>query len=641
MSKPTPTSIISRSDPRENLLPGAAAASKGRPWSRKVWEQFLRISANTWWPEATSVLFSILCSVAIGTTLQMFSGKPMPDLPRGVTLNAVISVLATTCKSLLLFVVGSCLSQLKWVWFQSKRPLAQLQILEDAARGPLGAILLIVDRLVLSVASVGALVTILALAFDPFVQQVLVYPLVPVPFDSASSLTKQALAFFTLPTDEIRLNRAIQEGIWSTEFQQNPSCVSGNCTWEVFKSVAWCHKCEPVHVTDAGTCDVTFTQQDLWGNLSGNSTEEPADVDRTCEFQLDGGVIGELDVTATSYWRSGDYWTVNVEWDEHLVWPGSNTFIGIDNPLLSFGLASVAYDEDKNSIYVNESRVCALDFCLQEYNVSVTDGRPSVIEQGRSFGTKFSLPSWNKTEPDNVTYYCWGATQHDERQFQSRYIENSGGLNEGLNTVYFDAEDFAFCIPGGRSTSDGSFMPSTLWTWGTSIASLLSDSRRVYVPSPSDCLVSSSEACPPQYDERQNKTSSDFYDQMMALGADQTFENIAKSLSKLALDESWETVSGQAISMLPFVTVRWYWLTLPALLNLLVLLFLVLTMIATREQKAPLWKSSTLALLFHGLEDDEIRISNAETVSEMNQAAEHTTVRLRRSDRSEVILLGD
>lgn len=168
----------------------------------------------------------------------MFSGKPIPDLPRGVTLNALISVLATTSKSLLLFVVGSCLGQLKWVWFQRKRPLAQLQILEDAARGPLGAILLVVDRLVLSVASVGALVTILALAFDPFVQQVLIYPLVPVPFDSASSMTKQALAFFTLPSDGIRLNRAIQEGIWSTEFQQQPSCVSGNCTWEVFKSVA-------------------------------------------------------------------------------------------------------------------------------------------------------------------------------------------------------------------------------------------------------------------------------------------------------------------------------------------------------------------------------------------------------------------
>jgi len=106
--------------------------------------------------------------------------------------------------------------------YQRKRSLVHLQIFEDAPRGSLGAMLLVIDRLVLPVASLGALITILALAFDPFVQQGLICPVVPVSSDSASLTTKQALAFFTLPSDGIPLDRAIQGGSGPRNFNGDP-----------------------------------------------------------------------------------------------------------------------------------------------------------------------------------------------------------------------------------------------------------------------------------------------------------------------------------------------------------------------------------------------------------------------------------
>lgn len=81
-----------------------------------------------------------------------------------------------------------------------------------------------------------------------------------------------------------------------------------------------------------------------------------------------------------------------------------------------------------------------------------------------------------------------------------------------------------------------------------------------WMPSPLNCLASSDATCSPTVWQGENKASSDFYKQLMALGLDLTFEGIASGC-KLALDESWETVSDQAVSKLPFVKTRWHWRT--------------------------------------------------------------------------------
>lgn len=77
------------------------------------------------------------------------------------------------------------------------------------------------------------------------------------------------------------------------------------------------------------------------------------------------------------------------------------------------------------------------------------------------------------------------------------------------------------------------------------------------------------------------------------------------------------------------VGVRWEWLALPAGLLLLTVVFLVLTIIKTRSTHAQVWKSSIFAVLFSGL-DQETRQAGGPMVGleEMKAAAGRTTVRL-------------
>jgi hypothetical protein len=92
--------------------------------------------------------------LAVVGLLAAYDGKKAPNWNPGihvkkvnktvpVTINAIISIFATTYSSGLMIPVAACMSQLKWVWFQQGRPLADYQAFESAARGPAGSVILL------------------------------------------------------------------------------------------------------------------------------------------------------------------------------------------------------------------------------------------------------------------------------------------------------------------------------------------------------------------------------------------------------------------------------------------------------------------------------------------------------------------
>lgn len=103
--------------------PTKTHAAKGP--SKPSW--WRRLLSNTWLFETTAVAFSLLCLVAIAVVLSMYNGKTRPHLQFGLTLNAIISILATGSKSALLCAVGGAIGQLKWNWFTTDRKLLALQ----------------------------------------------------------------------------------------------------------------------------------------------------------------------------------------------------------------------------------------------------------------------------------------------------------------------------------------------------------------------------------------------------------------------------------------------------------------------------------------------------------------------------------
>ena len=187
--------------------PGAPQDTYRANW----YERFL---LDTWVPETIAISISTCCLVAIVSILLVFNGRTLPHLPYGITLNAIISILATTSRSMLVYVVAASISQLKWCWLKKARKVQDIQIFDDASRGPWGSLTLLFSLKARPLASLGAVITILALGLDPFVQQILTYRERIVKGPEAAPPLSRALDFNINPLSDEWVN-AIQMGIFS------------------------------------------------------------------------------------------------------------------------------------------------------------------------------------------------------------------------------------------------------------------------------------------------------------------------------------------------------------------------------------------------------------------------------------------
>lgn len=149
-----------------------------------------RWSLTWWWEEIVSIIASIGFMVAVVSILSIMQDKPIDHwtffvrklyyLPialllssNQISLNATIAIFITGAKSTAMLSVAACIGQSKWAYFTTKkRKLADIDVIEGAARGPLGSLIMLA-KIPWNVATLGALVTILALGIDTFAQQVI------------------------------------------------------------------------------------------------------------------------------------------------------------------------------------------------------------------------------------------------------------------------------------------------------------------------------------------------------------------------------------------------------------------------------------------------------------------------------------
>lgn len=100
-----------------------------------------------WWFEMLAMGFSLTCLIANIGFLRYLDEKPYQSWRISkvdITPNAIISFLATLNKASMLLPVAEVLVQLKWLWFQARRRrVFDLQIFDDASRGPLGSLRLL------------------------------------------------------------------------------------------------------------------------------------------------------------------------------------------------------------------------------------------------------------------------------------------------------------------------------------------------------------------------------------------------------------------------------------------------------------------------------------------------------------------
>ena len=596
----------------ENLTPHDISDSH----SPSTWT---RITLDSWFYEIAGLFFGFVCFIAMVCVLCIYQEQSTPEVPYGITLNTLISILATASKASLAFAVGECIGQLKWSAFQSPRPLHYIQAYDSAGRGPWGSFLLLIQSKSISLLNVGALIMILALAFDPFVQQIITYPTREVTTSSPSAAVKQS---YSMPQSEGGWDfiDASNAAFWTNDFAINPICPSGNCTWPLFQSIEMCSKCEDV--TSSATligcdpapfnaslrqdqptsCNVSLAQGDM--SAEGIEISPLADNGYIMSIPKDLiWVVDKLQFTA----KSTDLYFSNVL--------PNKTYVGVENPVYVVAHATLALPGDDSAtsnqtwlshpekgIRIQQATQCILSPCARTHRISVSGGVPSSSVTEEDFG--FFYPEYY----DNWVNanLCWKPGTKPPVGGSGDYLIN-GGSQHG------NPADMSSCLsPAGPAwTEDWKLAGSSSWSLERANWNESEFSWRIL-----DIQNSSQNAA-----------------KIIDFGLSTVVQRMAASLSKLARDSSSKTATGIVSTQQTYVKVNWPWVTLPALLLALGIILVFSTIMVNKRQRLGLWKSSILPVLYHGLENEYLTVDDESTdISQMDEAARNVNVKLGLSD---------
>ncbi|KAK8043183.1 hypothetical protein PG994_013666 [Apiospora phragmitis] len=227
-----------------------------------------------WRAELLLGFLATASALAIIVLLVYANGRPLDSFK--IPLGLVIAVLGATTRGALAFAIGACLAQEKWNWLR-RRPdnLMSFKKFDEASRGPMGSIQLLYWLNLRHWATLGALVTVLLLGFDPLLQGAISYEghlvdahdLLPptIPYGGrleAGSFTPNPNAathgmishnnktrfsledFSSIP--DLNMAAAIYNGFTDAPSAVNFHCPSGNCTWPPFLSLGVCSSCHDV-----------------------------------------------------------------------------------------------------------------------------------------------------------------------------------------------------------------------------------------------------------------------------------------------------------------------------------------------------------------------------------------------------------
>lgn len=102
MSQTTP------SDSAPEVVPDRAQVRR-QSLSKEQPTRWQHLIPDTWTLECLLMIFTLGCFLAICSVLLAYDKKEWPDMAYGLSLNAIISILATASKSSLIHVAGEAL----------------------------------------------------------------------------------------------------------------------------------------------------------------------------------------------------------------------------------------------------------------------------------------------------------------------------------------------------------------------------------------------------------------------------------------------------------------------------------------------------------------------------------------------------
>ncbi|KAM3064842.1 hypothetical protein ACMFMG_010449 [Clarireedia jacksonii] len=543
---------------------------------------------RVWSTELLSLLVAALSLAALVLILSLHQDQPRPQWPYKITVNALISVFIALFKATLLFAVAEGTSQLKWLLFKEPHALADMERIDRVSRGAWGSARMVFSwplhlNSILWIVNFGAFLTILGLLVDPFSQQIIQdYTCLQNVSNAINSTDARAPRTQTFNTrqrlspldyslvgfEQVATYNGLMNSPTSSSESIKASCSTANCTFPAFQSLAMCRSCSDISSTISSN-----NKSGFWNmSLASGATIGSGALMMTTENKL---------VNATVF-----------------------TFDGLLTRIVGWNPASSA------------AYRCSLFPCIKSYEASVTKGVYSEREVGVGINlTYVDLPkngfalATNLTLSNTGSFISCNATLYNTS-------ENTIQIRTDTMTPYDDPYASEYGRPNA-STSPAMWYPKRCF-WSLSAGFTIAMNRFLSAQI-NDSLV---QMLSDYISLSANETVGDPWTIRLfkeGQATQQSFESfmdglawsITGAMRQNSLDSPNLTfVQGQAQREEICIKVRWAWISLAAAVLGLAVLFLF-TVIVTAHRSMDYWwqgdwKSSSLALMWHGLDDSAV-----------------------------------
>jgi hypothetical protein len=498
-----------------------------------------------WLPELLASVISIAALLALVFVLRAYQGRGINDLrlPKYLTINGLVALIATVNRTTLLGPVQATVSQEKWLWFSKVRRRSRLVDFETsdaASRSVWGSLLFLIRGRGRLVSYVGALVTIVSLVFGIFAQQLLSIESFPI----AGSDTNENLVtpiprqntwedFASGGEVPLSMRAAIYNGMMTNGTISPPqtTCSSGNCTWPVTPSLAICGECQEAayqKTCDNYNCTFDFEGTGMTLNLS-NIVKQGVGTCWTSAAFTEAGILG-------------------------------NRFIISD--FIVLGLPYAAFTQQ--GWYGLTSHRCSLSWCINAYSRTSISGKQT--ERIVATHSTWQQLSTDDTPEANITSLppSFNPTPGEVYSLSSHYAYTIGYMLQVL------LNGTGGCgIDSGADETRSSDAADAIWyytsrdpnAWINNLAMSMSNIVRTTVAN---------------VDEGESETPPS--------PGDPIFDQYHGTAYQLGIQ------------------VRWAWITLPVAAVVVSLAMLIYEMISTARSGVYPWKSSPLTLLLAELE---------------------------------------
>ncbi|KAK8039440.1 hypothetical protein PG993_007851 [Apiospora rasikravindrae] len=602
-------------------------------------------------PWSQEILASVVilgAPLAMTGTLYAHAGQVAPHWPLKITINALLSIYSVVFRACVGFVAASCIGQLQWTWFKSERPLYDVVRYTDASQGPWGSFRwLCTHHLRQPLTALGAIILVLAVALDPFVQQLV--RSVDCMIASAEPATLPRANYFADTTGDAGFSQdlasTMERALVAPTTGIEAHCPTGNCTFpREFGTLAYCSRCED------SSEELTVVFRCFPGGVLGQPEASPKDCEPdsiySVETSLPEGPYSSYDVPTVmnvSYSLlaggnagSGSYiategpevFKIDVflnETDfEHPTRPGTVTvrLIAGKTPISNGHFdpsTGVPLDGCNAPDMQNDWRcrgygaaTCTLSPCVRMYNATVVNGRLTetlVSESGSlPWGTGFEnaglsmLDTLCLTEAEREHLRLDLGYKLDPKQRWVGFNASSGDYAHN-NTLKTESLLNRRCL----YTLSNEFIRDDAFVQKLE-PYMVGNLRGVgYAGDANDGLngILSDHF---QGDLLPKKLYSSGRIDMGHI--ENTFANLSESLTKYLRTHASENYSTPAHGVVNYSTtcieVQWPWLTYPAVIALLTLVLLSLVISVSYTRNKPVWKASPLVWIHQSSSQGEL-----------------------------------